>query len=67
MSDRCRYGQALIAARDGAEPPAGYEFVTSEDGRLRSHDRFCRECAVAPDSTHPDAAHLRRARGADAA
>ena len=61
--NRCAYGRALIAFGVLNAAVEGYHFnVHGEEleRRLRSHDRFCRECAVADDSTHPDAEHLRK-------
>lgn len=63
MTNRCAYGRTLVAALTGAgEVPEGYEFIATQarPSNLASHDRFCRECSTAADSTHPDAEHLRR-------
>ena len=65
--NRCAYGRALIEFGVLNAAVEGYHFnvpVEELEQRLRSHDRFCKACAVAEDSTHPDAEHLRR-RGDD--
>lgn len=64
MTIRCAYGRALVVRLTGTGAfPEGYAYVAFLDSpkfRLQSHDRSCRECSSADDSTNPDAAHMRR-------